>query len=41
VEERINIAVYYSLQEAKPRTSPAPDLIDAGEEWIQGQDLLH
>ncbi|WP_244177420.1 c-type cytochrome [Marinobacter vinifirmus] len=37
VEERINIAVYYSLQQAKPRTSPAPDLIDAGRAKFQAK----
>lgn len=37
VEERINIAVYYSLQQAKPRTSPAPDLIDVGRAKFQAK----
>ena len=35
VEDRINIAVYYSQQEASPRTSPAPALVDAGRAKFQ------
>lgn len=37
VEERINIAVYYSQQEARPRTSTAPQLVDAGRAKYQAK----
>ncbi|HLV77717.1 MAG TPA: c-type cytochrome [Marinobacter sp.] len=37
VEERINIAIYYSQQEANPRPSPAPQLAEAGRRKFQAR----